>query len=151
MAFKIFKIGKVKNNNIGKLCDYYKTLISKYNKIEVIEVSSPKKTKGNLRDTEGEKLSKLVDDASFNILLDENGREFDSVSFANFLNDKLKYGKEVNFFIAGAFGIEDKYKNRFDLKLSLSKMTMPHEMAYLVLLEQLFRSMKILNNESYNY
>ena len=151
MAFKIFKIGKVKNDYIGKLCDYYKTLISKYSKIEIVEVLSPKKMKGNLRDVEGDKLSKLTDDTAFNILLDENGREFDSISFANFLNDRLKYGKDVNFFIAGAFGIEDKYKKRFDFKLSLSKMTMPHEMAYLVLLEQLFRSMKILNNEPYNY
>jgi 23S rRNA (pseudouridine1915-N3)-methyltransferase len=151
MAFKIFKIGKVKNDYIDKLCDYYKTLISKYSKIEIVEVASPKKIKGNLRDVEGDKLSKLIDDTAFNILLDENGREFDSVSFANFLNDRLKYGKNVNFFIAGAFGIENKYKNKFDFKLSLSKMTMPHEMAYLVLLEQLFRSMKILNNEPYNY
>ncbi len=152
MGFKIFKIGKVKNKEINKLCSYYKTLISKYQKIDVLELSqSCKKSIDFIRKDDALKLTNSVKNDFFNVLLDEKATEFTSVGFSDFLNDKLKYGKNIAFFIPSTFGIDDSFKNKFDFRLSLSKMTFPHEIAYLVLLEQLFRSMKILNNEAYNY
>ncbi len=152
MPFEIIRIGKIKNKEIKKLCQYYEKLVSKYSRLSLIVLNeNGTKNVSDLRKVEGERLSKFVEKDSFDILLDERGKEFRSKEFANFLNNKLIYGKKIRFFIPGAFGISETYKNQFDFKLSLSKMTLTHEMAYLILIEQLFRSMKILNNEKYNY
>jgi 23S rRNA (pseudouridine1915-N3)-methyltransferase len=152
MSLEIIRIGKIKNKEIKKLCQYYEKLVSKYSKLSLTILNETNaKNIAELRKTEGEKLSKSIDRNCFNIILDENGKEFGSEEFANFLNEKLIYGKKIKFFIPGPFGIEEIYKNKFDFKLSLSKMTFTHEIAYLILMEQLFRSMKILNNEKYNY
>ncbi len=149
---KIVKISKVKNKEIRNLCEYYKKLLSRYNKLNIVTLDPINKSdREEVRKAEGKKLISLIDKSSFNILLDENGSEFSSIEFAKLLSSKFDYGKSIIFFIAGTFGIDNKSKGVFDLKLSLSKMTLPHEMAYLVLLEQLFRVSKILSNQNYHY
>lgn len=82
----------------------------------------------------------------FCVVLDESGKEFTSVEFANLLKDK----SEISFFIGGAFGFDKGFLSEFDLVLSLSKLTLAHQMAKILLLEQLYRGFCILHKHPYH-
>jgi 23S rRNA (pseudouridine1915-N3)-methyltransferase len=82
----------------------------------------------------------------YNVVLTPEGKLFDSYEFANLLKDR----QNVNFFIGGAYGLEDNFKNRCDVKLSLTPLTMSHKIAKIVLFEQIFRGLAINNNHPYH-
>ncbi len=100
---------------------------------------------------EEKSISKLIGDQDNLILLDAKGKEFDSVRFAHFLQNLLNSRKNPAFIIGGPFGFSDEFKKNTGSGISLSKMTFTHQMTGLIFLEQLFRAMKILNNEKYHY
>ena len=85
------------------------------------------------------------------ILLDETGKEFSSVQFAEFLNRKMNASKNICFVVGSAYGFHDDLKKKSDQSISLSKMTMPHQLAKVVFIEQLYRAFTILKNEKYHH
>ena len=83
--------------------------------------------------------------------LDLNKKEYTSEEFAKFLNDKLvEHGSNISFVIGGSYGLSDELKKRVNTSVTLSKLTFPHQLARVVLLEQIFRAFKIINNETYH-
>jgi len=101
---------------------------------------------------EATRLIKYIKKDSFNILLDKVAKQFSSEEFANLLDELFKdRRKEILFVVGGVLGVDEELKKKFDKRISLSKMTFTHELATLILIEQLYRAFKILNNEKYHY
>jgi 23S rRNA (pseudouridine1915-N3)-methyltransferase len=115
---------------------HYQRLIARHARLELVELR------------EDEQVARRLPDRSFVSLLDREGEEFDSESFARFLEDRRQSGRDLCFVIGGPKGLAlDGVDHRF----SLGRLTLPHQLARVVLLEQLFRGHKILAGEPYHY
>lgn len=157
MRIKIYAIGKIKEQYLKDGIAEYVKRISPYANVEIIEVSDSK-VKDNPNDfdiqkaknEEGERVLKLVKN-EYLVGLDMNKKELISEDFANFLKEKLvEGGSLVSFVIGGSYGLSDDLKKRCNTSISLSKLTFLHQMTRLILLEQIYRGFKILNNETYH-
>ena len=157
MRIKIYAIGKVKDFYKLGVDEYIKRL-SPYCKIEVIELKdesiSDKPHPSEISkavDNEGRRVLTLLKDNEYLIGLDLNKKELSSEEFASYLNKELEsHGSTISFVIGGSYGLSDELKNRVNNSICLSKMTFPHQLARLILLEQIYRAFKILNNETYH-
>ena len=142
---KILCVGKIKEKYLNDLIEDYKTRISKYTKIEIIEIKDSDILK------ESEELLKHINEKEYNIVLDIQGKKLDSVSFSKLIDKTFTDGYNIITFIIGAsLGVTEEVKNKCNYRLSFSDMTFPHGLFRGVLLEQIYRSFKILNNESYH-
>jgi 23S rRNA (pseudouridine1915-N3)-methyltransferase len=104
-----------------------------------------------LKKKEGENVLKKLLETDFLVLLDERGRDFSSVDFANWLQNRLDLSpKRIVFLVGGAFGFSPEMYARADFKMSISKMTFPHQLIRVLFLEQLYRAFSILKNEPYH-
>lgn len=157
MNIKIYAVGKIKDFYKSG-CDEYLKRIGGYSKISVIEVKDEAiSDKPSLKEIEKAKniecsrILNLLKPNEYLISLDLDKKEMDSVAFSNFLKEKLEQnGANISFVIGGSYGLSDEIKNRVNCSLTLSKMTYPHQLARLILLEQIFRAFKILNYETYH-
>ncbi|MBO4286347.1 MAG: 23S rRNA (pseudouridine(1915)-N(3))-methyltransferase RlmH, partial [Bacilli bacterium] len=105
----------------------------------------------NVKKKEGEAILKCIKDSEYIINLDLNKKEMKSEEFAEFLSAKSQYsGSYISFAIGGSYGLSDEVKKRANDAISLSKMTFLHGMTRLIILEQIYRAYKILNNEVYH-
>lgn len=158
MKIKIIAVGKIKENYLKDGINEYLLRLSPYAKIEIVEVSDSKvKDNPNEGDIlkvineEGERILSKIKSGEYVINLDLNKKEFDSVEFSKFIESKLvEGGSSITFVIGGSYGLSQKVKDRANYSISLSKMTFLHQMTRLILLEQIYRSFKILNNETYH-
>ena len=157
MKIKIYAIGKIKDFYKLGVDEYVKRL-SSYCKVEIIELKdesisdnpSDKEIK-KVIELEGKRVLTLLKDNEYLISLDLNQKEMGSVEFSKYLSQKFESnGASVSFVIGGSYGLSDELKNRANSSITLSKMTFPHQLARLVLLEQIYRAFKILNNETYH-
>ncbi len=148
---KILVPGKIKFPFIKEGIFFYQRRIQNYLDLEV-EEKKVGKSKGpfEAKRLEGETLLKGLSPKSFKIALDERGVLWDSSSFATHFGEILDSKREIIFLLGGAYGLDDKVLAAADLKLSLSKLTLNHEIALLVLLEQLYRALSILSGEPYH-
>lgn len=143
---KIICFGKLKENYlINAVNDYYER-VNKYHKISILEL----KDSENIIDEEKELLKIIQNDKSYKILLDIKGEEVSSIEFSTLINDKLTHFSSITFIIGSSNGVSENIKNFMNQKISFGKITMPHGLFRAVLLEQIYRSFKILNNESYH-
>ena len=143
---KIICFGKLKENYlINAVNDYYER-INKYHKISILEL----KDSENIIDEEKELLKTIQNDKSYKILLDIKGEEVSSIEFSTLINDKLTHFSSITFIIGSSNGVSENIKNFVNQRISFGKITMPHGLFRAVLLEQIYRSFKILNNESYH-
>ena len=157
MNIKIYCIGKIKEQYLKDgIAEYLKRLLP-YAKTEIIEVMDSK-VKDNPNDfdiakaknEEGDRVLKLLKN-DYLIGLDLNKKEFTSEEFANYVEQKfIEGGSSISFVIGGSYGLSEDLKKRCNSLISLSKMTFLHQMTRLVLLEQIYRAFKILNNETYH-
>ena len=109
------------------------------------------KLEEKIKEKEGEKILKAISPNSFKIALSEYGKEFTSIDFSKFITELQNKGiNEVSFIIGSAIGLSETVVKNSDFKLALAKMTLPHQMAQLFLLEQIYRAFKIMNNEPYH-
>lgn len=158
MKIKIIAVGKVKENYLKEGINEYLLRLSPYAKTEIVEVDDSKvKDNPNQSDInkviseEGERILAKIKNTDYVINLDLNKKEFDSVEFSKFIESKMvESGSSITFVIGGSYGLSQKVKERANYSISLSKMTFLHQMTRLILLEQLYRSFKILNNETYH-
>ena len=157
MKIKIYCIGKIKEQYLKDGINEYVKRILPYSNIEIIEVNDSKvKDNPNSSDIEkakneeGERVLKLIKN-DYLIGLDLNKKEPTSEEFAAFLHSKLvEGGSNISFVIGGSYGLSDSLKMRCNSSISLSKLTFLHQMTRLILLEQIYRAFKILNNETYH-
>lgn len=149
---KIICVGKIKEKYFIDALNEYKKRISKYSKLEIIEVSDEATDNEKIvLAREKEKLLKVINKSDYNIVLDIEGKELSSVELSEKINNIFtNYNSNITFIIGGSCGIDYEIKNMCDFKLSFSKMTFPHQLFRVLLLEQIYRAFKILNNESYH-
>ena len=142
---KIICVGKIKEKYLSDLINDYKLRISKYHKIEIVELKDSEMTR------ESDEIISHVKLTDYNVLLDIQGEEFTSVEFSNFIDSVFSssYGT-LTFIIGGSNGVDDRVKKMVNKRLSFSHLTFPHGLFRGILLEQIYRSFKILNNESYH-
>ena len=157
MKIKIYAIGKVKDFYKLGVDEYVKRL-SNYAQIEVVELKdeslpdNPNESEiKKAKYSEGKRVLSAIKDKEYLIALDLNKKELTSEKFAAYISNKLETnGSKISFVIGGSYGLSDELKSRVNDSVSLSSLTFPHQLARLILLEQLFRAFKILNNETYH-
>ncbi len=142
---KIICVGKIKEKYLNDFINDYKTRLSKYTKIEIIEL------KDSNIEKESEEILRTINDKDYNIMMDINGKRLDSIEFSKLIDKTFSEGYGTITFIIGASnGVTEEVKNKCNYRLSFSDMTFPHGVFRCILLEQIYRSYKILNNESYH-
>ena len=156
MNIKLIAIGKTDNKNLQTLIEDYKKRLSHYIKFEFEIIPDLKKVKHlseeQQKEKEGELILAKTQNSDVLILLDENGKQMDSVAFSNYLQKHMNSGiKTLIFVIGGPYGFSEAVYKRANGKLGLSKMTFSHQMVRLFFIEQLYRGFTILKNEPYHH
>lgn len=141
---KIICIGKIKEEYIKDGINDYLKRISKYHKIEIIELPD-----SNIIN-EGNIIQNHINSKDYLIALCIEGNELSSKEFANKIDKTFITNPCITFIIGGSNGLSEDIKEKCDYKLSFSKLTYPHGLFRLILLEQIYRSFKIINNETYH-
>ena len=147
---KIICIGKIKENYLKDAILEYKKRISKYTNIEIIELDDYNYDVKKTLLSEYNNIIKVMNESDYNILLDINGIELDSLSLAKKINDTLSINSNITFIIGGSYGVMDELRDKVNYRLSFSKMTFPHQLFRVMLLEQIYRAYKINNHEEYH-
>ena len=135
MKVTIIAIGRLRPPYVDDV-EHYLKMLRRYATVEVVEVR------------EDDAVSRRIPDRAFVVLLDAGGREMTSEEFAAWLEERRHSGRPLCFVIGGAFGLS---LASADLRLSLGRMTLPHQLARVVLVEQLYRGHRILAGEPYHY
>ncbi|MFN8288562.1 MAG: 23S rRNA (pseudouridine(1915)-N(3))-methyltransferase RlmH [Chitinophagales bacterium] len=155
MKISFLQLGKTVSPDIKNICADYAKRINRYIKYEdiVIENGGIKSTDiEKVKEQEGQLLLKRINPGDYLFLLDERGKEMDSVQFAGVLNNLMNQShKNICFAIGGAYGFSKDVYSRANAKLSLSKMTFSHQIIRAIFAEQLYRAFTILNNEPYHH
>lgn len=141
---KLICVGKIKEKYLTDGINDYLKRINKYYKLEIIEVDD------STPDEEEVKILKRISDRDYVITLEIEGNNLSSLEFANKIDKVLINNSNITFVIGGSYGLSENIKKRSNYKLSFSNMTFPHGLFRLIFLEQLYRSYKILNNETYH-
>ena len=141
---KIICIGKIKENYLKDAINDYQKRISKYHKIEIVELPD-----SNI-DNEKELIKKNINTKDYIITMEIEGNMLSSIELSQKIDKTFITNPNITFIIGGSTGLHQEIKNISNYKLSFSKLTFPHVLFRLILLEQIYRSFKILNNESYH-
>jgi len=148
---KIICLGKIKEKFLVNGIEEYKKRISKFQNIEIYELlDEGMNDKKVALKKEKEKILKILNPKDYIITLEIEGREISSEEFAKKINDTFINNSNITFIIGGSYGLDDEIKALSNFKLSFSKMTFPHQLFRLILLEQIYRAFKINNNEEYH-
>lgn len=142
---RVLCVGKIKENYLNELINDYSKRISKYHKLEIIEV----KDNDDIR-KETRELLKYISVKDYNIALSIEGNTYDSVTLANKIDDLFNKYSCITFIIGGSNGLEKEVVSLCNEQVSFSKFTFPHGLFRGILLEQIYRSFKINNNERYH-
>lgn len=148
---KIITVGSIKEKYLKEAIEEYKKRISRYTNIEIIEVSDEGLVeKSKALKLEAEKIEKQLNGREYIITLEIEGKQFTSEEFASKIDQILIENSNITFIIGGSYGLSEEIKTKSNLHLSFSKMTFPHQLFRVLLLEQIYRAYKINNNESYH-
>jgi 23S rRNA (pseudouridine1915-N3)-methyltransferase len=145
MRIRVLWVGKTKERYLGEGIEHYLKRLRSMADVSIVEIKEEKgKSMESSLSAEGKK---IVKQATSYILLDQRGREFTSVEFADLFKDKNK----VEFVIGGAYGVSDEVRDNAADIIALSKMTFTHEMVRLIFLEQLYRALMIREGRGYHH
>ena len=149
MKLRFVWVGKTKNAPLKVLLDDYLDRITKFARAEVVELRDRGDGEATLA-SEGEDICKRLKGDPFVILLDEGGRSFTSAGLAALLEEQMGKGtKQMTFVVGSHSGVASRVRQRADMAISLSAMTLTHEMARLVLMEQIYRAHTIIHGLKY--
>lgn len=145
---KIICVGKIKEKFFRDAIEEYKLRISKYTKLDIVEVQD--ESIGDILEREKDKIIKYINPKDYVITLEIEGNMINSLEFSKKIeNINMKY-PNITFIIGGSYGLHDDIKSMSNYKLSFSKQTFPHQLFRVMLLEQIYRAYKIINNETYH-
>lgn len=148
---KILCVGKIKEKFYNDAINEYLKRLSKYTKIEIIEVPDIfEQNIENIKKKEKELLNKHISEKDYVITLEIEGKSLSSSDFSKKIEETLIINSNIVFIIGGSYGLDEEIKNRSNYALSFSKLTFPHQLFRIILLEQIYRAFKIINNESYH-
>ncbi len=145
---KVICVGKIKEKFYKEGVKEYEKRLSKYTKIQIIEVNDEKEEIALKK--ESENIMKHINDKDYVITLEIDGKSLSSVEFAEKLDKTLMVNSNIAFVIGGSYGLGNEVKQRSDYQLSFSKLTFPHQLFRVMFLEQLYRCFKINNKETYH-
>ena len=156
MTIKLLAIGKTDNKQLQVLIEDYTKRLGHYIKFELEIIPDLKKVKhlseAQQKQKEGELIVAKLNNSDVLILLDEKGKQFDSIAFSSYLQKHMNSGiKRLVFVIGGPYGFSEEVYKKANGKISLSKMTFSHQMVRLFVVEQLYRGFTILRNEPYHH
>lgn len=155
MKIRLIMIGKTKEAFVEQGFEMYRKRMAKYLAFETTVIPVLKNTKKmsplQVKNEEGKLIIKQIRPDQVSILLDENGRSFDSGKFAGFIQQEMNTGvKVINFIVGGAYGFSEEVRQKADFKIALSPMTFSHQIVRIIFMEQLYRAFTIINNEPYH-
>ncbi|AKG03370.1 23S rRNA (pseudouridine(1915)-N(3))-methyltransferase RlmH [Salimicrobium jeotgali] len=158
MKVSVISVGKLKEKYLKQGIDEYAKRLGPYAKTEIIEVADEKAPENlseaemeEVKQKEGERILAKVPKDAYVITLEIEGKQLTSEQLASRFDNLMTYGSsKIVFIIGGSLGISSQVQERSDYALSFSKMTFPHQMMRLMLLEQVYRAFKILKNEPYH-
>ena len=158
MKITIITVGKIKEKYLKDAIAEYSKRLSRYCKLEILEVADEKtpdgaseKVEENIREKEGERILKLIKEDAYVITLEISGKMLTSEELADRIETLGIQGKShLVFVIGGSIGLGREVLRRSDYALSFSKMTFPHQLMRVILLEQIYRSYRIINGEPYH-
>lgn len=143
---KIISVGKIKEASLTKLINEY---LKQIKDVKIIEVKDEKNKEG--LKLESDRILKLINSDNYVVSLVIDGTPLDSIALANLIdNINTNIGKEIIFIIGGSYGLHSNVVKRSNYQLSLSKLTFPHQLTRLILVEQIYRSFMILKNHPYH-
>lgn len=158
MKIKIISVGKLKEKYLTMGINEYLKRLRTYVNIDVIEIPDEKAPENlsenqiiHIKNIEGNKILNKINDTDFVVALAIEGKHLSSEDLSDFINQHMTYdGRDIIFIIGGSNGLGDIILKRANLLLSFSKMTFPHQLMRLILLEQIYRAYKIIKNEPYH-
>lgn len=148
---KIICVGKIKEKYLTDAIEEYKKRISKFTKLEIIECKDY--SIGSINEVltlEKDEINKYISNKDYIITLEIEANEISSVELAKKIDNIYLTYPNITFIIGGSYGLHDEIKSKAMYKLSFSKLTFPHQLFRVLLLEQIYRAYKINNNESYH-
>lgn len=159
MKIKLITVGKIKESFFIEAIKEYTKRLKAYCELELIEVNDETIAKNSnasldaiVKEKEGERILSKIKDNEYVILLDfKDSKEYDSLGFAKHIENLMINGKSsLTFIIGGSLGLGENIRKRGNERILLSKMTFTHQMTKIIILEQIYRAFKILNNEIYH-
>lgn len=153
MRLKLLWVGKTQEPWVRAGIDEYAGRVRRYLPLEILEAREEKGAQATaMRERECERLAKLLPKGARLVVLDERGETMSSTQFAAFLSKSRDQGvQDLVFAIGGAYGFTDNFRNQAFKSISLSKMTLTHQMVRVFLLEQIYRGFTIINGEPYHH
>lgn len=155
MKITLYVTGKTRDEYLVKGVDDYRKRVEKYYPFNYQEIPDVKTTRAMneeaVREAEADSILKRLAPADYLILLDEKGKTFRSVNFAQYLQQLEGRTRHLVFLVGGPYGFSERIRMRAGEKLSLSQMTFPHQLVRLIFLEQLYRACTINRNEPYHH
>ena len=155
MKIQLLITGKTTDARLSALIDEYQQRLKHYVPFELVVLPDLKNAKAlseeQVKAAEGEAMLRFFTPSMDVILLDEHGKEFRSVEFAEWLQKKMTSGRDLTLVIGGPYGFSKEVYARANAKISLSQMTFSHQMIRLMAIEQIYRAMTILRNEPYHH
>ena len=148
---KVICVGKIKEKFFKEALEEYQKRLSKYTKLSIIEVEDINLNNEELiKQKESELILKHIDKKDYVITLEIEGKQLTSIELSNKIQDLEQTNPNITFIIGGSYGLDEEIKKLSSFKLSFSKLTFPHQLFRIILLEQIYRAYKIKNNESYH-
>lgn len=159
MLIKIIGVGKIKEKFYKEAIAEYQKRMTAYNKVEIVEVADEKapetlseKEIDQVKTAEGERILAKIKDDAFVVTLEINGKALDSMKFAKLIQDEMLdgFGRDMVFVIGGSNGLGANVLKRSNYIISFGKMTYPHQLMRVILMEQIYRAYRIINKEPYH-
>ena len=158
MNIKIIAVGKIKEKYIQDGIKEYSKRLSRYCTLDIVEIDDEKapenlseKEMNIVKQREGEKIIAKIPQNSFIISLEIQGKQLTSEELSKKIEDLMIDGtNDITFIIGGSLGLSDEVLNKSNFKLSFSKMTFPHQLMRMILLEQVYRAWRIIKGEPYH-
>jgi len=148
---KIICVGKIKEKFFKEAIKEYEKRLSKYTKLKIIEVEDYNiNNEEIIRQKEKQEILKYIDQKDYIITLEIEGNQLSSLDLSKKIEQLTITNPNITFIIGGSYGLDNEIKQLSNYKLSFSKLTFPHQLFRVMLLEQIYRSYKIINNESYH-
>ena len=155
MKITLLVVGKTTDSRLSSLMEEYISRLKHYVPFELVVVPDLKNTKAlseeQIKTAEGEAILRYLTPSMDVVLLDEHGREFRSIEYAEWLQKKMGSGKDLTLVIGGPYGFSEAVYARANGKVSFSRMTFSHQMIRLMAVEQIYRGMTILRGEPYHH
>lgn len=155
MKITLLVVGKTTDQRLQTLIDDYQQRLKHYIPFEIVVIpdfrNAKALTQAQIKEQEGLEILRRITPAMEVILLDEHGREYRSIEYAQWIQKKMSAGRDITFIVGGPYGFSTAVYERADGKISLSKMTFSHQMIRLFFTEQIYRAMTILRGEPYHH